>query len=65
MPEFDVLIHNARIVDGSGKSPFKGSIGVKDEKVAAVGDVKGDAKENIDASGRAPAWSKKNCSVHA
>ncbi|MBA7646432.1 hypothetical protein ES703_54196 [subsurface metagenome] len=29
MSEFDVLIENARIVDGSGKAPYKGSIGVK------------------------------------
>jgi len=50
MSEFDVLIQNARIVDGSGKPAYRGSIGVKGDRVLAVGDVKGDAKEVIDAS---------------
>ena len=50
MDEFDVLIQNANIVDGSGKPAYKGSIGIKGDKVVAVGDVKGDAKEVIDAS---------------
>jgi N-acyl-D-aspartate/D-glutamate deacylase len=50
MSEFDVIIQNASIVDGSGKSAYRGSIGVKGDKVVAVGDVKGDAKEVIDAS---------------
>ena len=43
MSEFDVLIENARIVDGTGKAPYVGSIGVRGGKVAALGDVKGDA----------------------
>ncbi|NQT07826.1 hypothetical protein HQ586_02005 [Candidatus Bathyarchaeota archaeon] len=45
MSEFDVLIENAQIVDGSGKAPYRGSIGVKGGMVAALGDVKGDAVE--------------------
>lgn len=50
MEEFDLLIKNAAIVDGSGKSAYKGAIGVKGDKVVAVGAVTGDAKEVIDAS---------------
>jgi len=50
MSEFDVLIQNTTIVDGSGKPAYRGSIGVKGDKVVAVGDVVGDAKEVIDAS---------------
>ena len=34
MSELDVLIENARIVDGSGKAPYKGSIGVNGGKAA-------------------------------
>jgi len=49
--EFDLLIKDATIVDGSGKPAYKGSIGVIDECVASVGKVKGEAKEVIDASG--------------
>jgi N-acyl-D-aspartate/D-glutamate deacylase len=51
LKEFDLLIRNATIVDGSGKGAYGGSIGVKGEKVGSVGDAKGDAKEVIDASG--------------
>jgi N-acyl-D-amino-acid deacylase len=51
LDEYSLLIKNATIVDGSGKSPFKGSIGVKGDKVAAVGTVKGDAAREIDGKG--------------
>ena len=49
--EFDVLIKNAAIVDGSGKKVYIGSIGITGDKVKAVGTVTGDAKRTIDASG--------------
>ena len=51
MSEFDVLIENARIVDGSGKAPYSGSVGVKGGKVAALGDARGDAVRVVDARG--------------
>ena len=51
MDEYDILIENATIVDGSGKSAYKGSIGVKGDRVASVGDVKGDYVKAIDAKG--------------
>ncbi|MFQ6054016.1 MAG: amidohydrolase family protein, partial [Candidatus Bathyarchaeia archaeon] len=51
MTEFDVLIENATIVEGTGKKAYKGSIGVVGEKVAALGEVKGDSKEVVDAEG--------------
>ena len=51
MVEFDVLIQDGSIVDGSGRPPYNCSIGVKGDKVAVVGDVKGDAEKVIDASG--------------
>jgi len=52
LPEYyDLLIKSASIVDGTGKSVFRGSIGIRGEKIAAVGDVKGDAARVIDGSG--------------
>ena len=51
MTEFSVLINNAKIVDGSGRTAYIGSIGIKDDKIAALGDVKGDAAREIDAKG--------------
>ena len=50
MSEYDILIANAKIVDGVNKA-YTGSIGVKGGVVAAVGDVGGDAVRVIDASG--------------
>ncbi len=49
--EFDVLIKDATIVEGTGKKAYKGSIGVTGDKVAAMGNVKGDAKRVVDAKG--------------
>ncbi len=39
--EYDLIIKDAYIVDGSGKAPYKGSIAVKGDKVAALGEVSG------------------------
>ena len=55
MPESDLLIKNARIVDGTGAPAFKGAVAVKGERIHAVGRVEGelnvDAEEVIDAKG--------------
>lgn len=52
MPEqFDVLIVDANIVDGTGRVAFKGSIGIRGERITAIGDLKGDAARKIDAEG--------------
>lgn len=55
MPECDLLIKNARIVDGTGAPAFAGAIAVKGERIHAVGRVEGDlsvdAAETIDAGG--------------
>jgi len=48
--EYDVLIKNTTIVDGTGRKSYKGSVGVKGDKILAVGNVKGDAVKEIDAS---------------
>jgi len=50
MGRYDVLIKNAKIVDGTGKPAFNGDIAIKDEKIIAVGKVEGEAKTVIDAS---------------
>lgn len=47
----DLLIKNARIVDGTGAPSFHGSIAVKNGKITAVGDVSEPAREEIDAQG--------------
>lgn len=47
---YDLVIGNARIIDGSGNPWFRGSIAIKDGRIAKVGRFeKGDAKQYIDA----------------
>jgi len=53
MSEYDILIKNAFIVDGTGANTFMGSIAVEGERIAAVGEVEGDAGVVIDAEGMA------------
>jgi N-acyl-D-amino-acid deacylase len=51
MSELDLKIVNALIVDGTGREPYKGSIGVRGGKVVSMGEVKDDAARTVDASG--------------
>ncbi len=48
----DLLITNARIVDGTGAAAVTGSVGVRDGRIAAVGRVTGAAARTIDAGGK-------------
>ncbi len=50
---FDVLILNAKVVDGTGNPWFYGDVGIEGERIAAIGKLKGrTAKRVIDASGK-------------
>ncbi len=53
--QYDIVLRNGMIYDGSGKSPFKGDVAIHGEKVAAVGDVKAKGKTELDVSGLAVA----------
>ena len=48
---YDLLITNARIVDGTGSPAFVGSVAVADGLIVEVGDVEGAAHQTIDAGG--------------
>ncbi|NNF35956.1 MAG: D-aminoacylase, partial [Saprospiraceae bacterium] len=50
---YDVLITNATIYDGSGNSPIKGSVAINADTIAAIGEVKGKGVQTIDAKGMA------------
>lgn len=50
--DFDVLIQNGWILDGSADPEKTGSLGIKDGHIVAVGDVVGTADQIIDAAGR-------------
>ena len=51
---FDVLIENARLIDGTGAPACTGSLAVSGGKIAAVGEIPAltEAKRRIDAAGR-------------
>lgn len=50
--QFDLIIRNARIVDGSGNPWFKGDIGIKQDRIAVIGrSVSNKAVQTIDAGG--------------
>ena len=52
MEEYDVLLMGGVVVDGTGSKPFIADIGVKGDRIVAVGpSVRGDAKLVIDCDG--------------
>jgi N-acyl-D-amino-acid deacylase len=49
---FDVLVINGRIVDGTGNPWFNGDVGIRGDRIVAVGDLEGaEAERVIDARG--------------
>jgi len=51
--DYDILIRNARVVDGSGNAWFRADVGVKGDRIAAVGRLpEASADRVIDAGGR-------------
>ena len=52
MAQFDTVIKNGTIIDGTGLPRFRGDIGIRDGRIAKVGRVGGaDADNVIDADG--------------
>jgi N-acyl-D-aspartate/D-glutamate deacylase len=48
----DLKIIGGTIVDGSGGPRFRGDIGIKDGRIAAIGKVTEEARETVDIAGR-------------
>src|SRR5579871_3204788 len=49
---YDIVIHDARIVDGSGNPWYRGDLAVRGDTIAAIGPLAGvPAKMNLDAKG--------------
>ncbi len=50
---YDVVIRNGHIIDGTGSPWYAGDIGIRDGRIAAIGDLAhAHAKQEIDAAGR-------------
>ena len=58
MPTYDLIIRGGTIVDGTGRPSFTGDLAVQGGLIAAVGNVTGTARREIDAAGKvvAPGW---------
>jgi N-acyl-D-amino-acid deacylase len=54
-PQFDVLIENGTLYDGSGAPAATGSVAIRGDRIVQVGDVTGTAALTIDADGHAVA----------
>ncbi|MGH9727397.1 MAG: N-acyl-D-amino-acid deacylase family protein [Candidatus Acidiferrales bacterium] len=51
--EYDVVIRNGHIIDGTGSPWYAGDIGIRDGRIAAIGNLShAHAKREIDAAGR-------------
>ncbi|MGH9731139.1 MAG: N-acyl-D-amino-acid deacylase family protein, partial [Candidatus Acidiferrales bacterium] len=51
--EFDVVIRNGHIIDGTGSPWYSGDVGIRDGRIAAIGNLShAHAKQMIDAAGR-------------
>ncbi|OWK28346.1 N-acyl-D-amino-acid deacylase family protein [Sphingomonas dokdonensis] len=48
---FDLLVKNGTLVDGTGAPRYRGDLAVEGDKIVAVGQVSGTARETIDADG--------------
>ena len=50
-PEFDLVIRHGKIVDGTGNPWFHGDVAIKGDRIAAVGQLAGAGKREIEARG--------------
>lgn len=51
-PQYDIVLRRGTIVDGLGGAPFVADIGIKDGKIATVGQIQGFGAEEINAQGK-------------
>ncbi|HXR37387.1 MAG TPA: amidohydrolase family protein [Candidatus Binataceae bacterium] len=49
--DYDVIIRNGTIIDGSGMPRYRADVGIAAGKIATIGKIRGSAREVIDAEG--------------
>jgi len=52
---YDILIRNGTVYTGDGGEPLTADIAIRGDRIAAIGEINGTAKQTIDASGLAVA----------
>jgi N-acyl-D-amino-acid deacylase len=54
-PQYDVVIRNTVLYDGSGRPPVQGDLAIRGDRIAALGDVRGRGTQELDVHGLAVA----------
>ncbi len=49
--QYDLIVRNGAVIDGTGAAPFAADVAIKDGVIAAIGQIDGSAKKEIDATG--------------
>ena len=50
--DFDLAIRGGTLVDGTGSPGVRGDLGIRDGRIAALGELRGSASRTLDAEGR-------------
>lgn len=51
-PDFDIIIRNGRVIDGTGSTGFNADVGIKGDRIAKIGNLRGaTATRTVDAGG--------------
>ena len=51
--EFDLVIRGGTVVDGTGRAPIEADVGIKGNRIAAIGTIAKNGADEIDAQGQA------------
>jgi N-acyl-D-amino-acid deacylase len=52
-PEYDIIIRNGQVIDGSGRPGYKADVAIKNDRIALIGNLRGaQAKREIEARGQ-------------
>jgi len=52
MSQFDTIIRNGTIIDGTGADPYDADIAIQDGRITEIGRITARGREEIDARGR-------------
>jgi N-acyl-D-amino-acid deacylase len=50
---YDLIVRNGTVIDGTGAEPREADVAIRDGRIAAIGDIDGNGREEIDARGLA------------